>query len=164
MPSDPDFHQVEIFFRNKSQPRYISEVSILELYCVFSRLMKGGFLTALDDERDFEQLATDEKVRVAVEHAVRSWGVKVIIAERTFVRLPVSKQMLDIAHELFEAIRCSVEFSLKTLDALHLAYAGTMKELVPDLDTFRTLDRDVCSRKEVIQNRTGIRILTPLDM
>jgi predicted nucleic acid-binding protein len=164
MPSDPNFHRVENFFRNTSEPRYISEVSILELYCVFSRLIRGGSLTALDDEGGFEQLATDEKVRVAVEHAVRSWAVKVITAERTFVRLPVSKQMLDIAHELFEAIRCSPEFGLKTLDALHLAYASTMRELVPDLDTFTTLDRDISSRKEAIQNRTGIRIVTPLDM
>lgn len=131
---------------------------------MFSRLIRGGSLTALDDLRDFDQLTINEKVQVAVEHAVRTWGVKVITAERTFVRVPVSKQTLEVAHELFEAIRCSPEFGLKTLDALHLAYASTMKELVPDLDTFATLNKDLSSRREAIQNRTGINIVTPPNM
>jgi hypothetical protein len=50
------------------------------------------------------------------------------------------------------------------VDALHLAYASTMKELVPDLGSFTTLDKDISSRSEAIQNRSGISIVTPRDM
>lgn len=162
VPSDPSFHSVENFFKRMSEPRYISEISILELYCVFSRLINGGSLTALDDVRSFGHLTIDEKVRVAVEHALRTWRLKVIVPERTLVRLPLSKQTLEIAHELFEAIRSSPRVGLKTLNALHVAYAHSIKELIPDLDTFTTLDEDISSKKEVIQNITGIRVVTPL--
>lgn len=154
---------MENFFKKVSEPRYISEISILELYCVFSRLIRGDSVTTLDGIRDFGQLTIDEKVRVAVEHAVRTWGARVIVPERTFVRLPISKQTLEIAHELFEAILSSPGLGLKTLDALHVAYACAIKELAPDLDTFTTLDKDISSRREAIQNQTGIRVVTPLE-
>ena len=163
LPSDPNFDSVENYFKRLSEPRYISEISVLELYCVFSRLIRGSSLTALSGVRGFDQLTIDEKVRVAVEHAIRTWGVKVIMPERTFVRLPLSKQTLKIAHELFEAIRSSPGLGLKTLDALHVAYAYTIRELVPNLDTFATLDRDISSRREAIQNETGIRVVIPLE-
>jgi len=160
--SDPSFHSVENFFKRMSEPRYISEISILELYCVFSRLISGGSLTTIDDVRGFGQLTIDEKVRVAVDHAVRTWRVKVIVPERTLVRLPLSKQTFEIAHEFFEAIRSSPWVGLKTLDALHVAYAHSIKELVPDLDTFTTLDEDILSKRESIHKETGIRVVTPL--
>lgn len=162
VPSDPSFHSVENFFKRMSEPRYISEISILELYCVFSRLINGGSLTALDGVRGFGQLTTDEKVRVAVEHAVRTWRAKVMVPERTFVRLPLSKQTVEIPHELFEVIRSSHRVGLKTLDALHVAYAHSIKELIPDLDTFTTLDEDISSKSEAIKNETGIKVVTPL--
>jgi predicted nucleic acid-binding protein len=161
VPSDPSFRSVQNFFKRSSQPRYISEISILELYCVFSRLIRGGSLSALGEVRGFDQLTIDEKVRVAVEHAVRTCGVKVVVPERTFLRLPLSKQALEVAHELFEAIRSSPRLGLKTLDALHVAYAYAIKEQAPDLDTFTTLDKDIWSRKEAIQNETGIEVVTP---
>jgi predicted nucleic acid-binding protein len=161
VPSDPSFHSVENFFKRMHEPRYISEISILELYCVFSRLINGGSLTALDSVRGFNQLTTDEKVRVAVEHAVRTWRVKMMVPERTFVRLPLSKQTPEIAHELFEAIRSSPRVGLKTLDALHVAYAHSIKELIPDLHTFTTLDEDISAKSEAIENETGIKVVTP---
>jgi predicted nucleic acid-binding protein len=162
IPSDPSFHSVENFFKRMSEPRYISEISILELYCVFSRLINGASLSALDGVRGFGQLTIDEKVRVAVEHAVRTWRVKVMVPERTFVRLPLSKQTFEIAHELFEAIRSSPVVGLKTLDALHVAYAHSIRELVPDLNTFTTLDKDILSKSEAIQKETDIRVVTIL--
>lgn len=153
---------MEDYFK-KSEQRYISEISILELSCLFSRLIRAGSLSTLDNIRGFDQLTSDEKVRVAVEHAVRTWRVKVIVPERTVVRLPLFKQTLEIAHELFEAIRCSPALGLKTLDALHIAYAYTIRELAPDLDTLTTFDRDIYSRRESILSETGIRVVNPLE-
>ena len=164
MPSDPNFRQVEKFFRSSPDTRYISEVSILELYCVFSRLIRASALSTLRDQDDFGKLTVDEKVRVAVEHALRTCKLKVIPSERTFDRLPASKQMLEIPHELFEAIRCSPEFGVKTLDALHLAYASAIKELVQDLETFATLDKDISARSENIRNKIGINVVTPTEI
>ena len=159
--SDPNFHRVEKLLGNTSQPRYISEASILELYCVFSRLINSRSLISLEEKVGFDQLTTDEKVRVAVEHAIRSWRVKGITPERTSIRLPASDQMFEVTHEIFEAIRCAPELGLKALDALHLAYASTIKEVDPDLDTFTTLDKDISSKKDTIETKTGIRIVVP---
>jgi predicted nucleic acid-binding protein len=153
---------VEHFFRASSERRYISEITVLELHCVFSRLIRGKALTAVDDVKDFNDLSVEEQVRVALEHAVRTWRLRVAEPERTLSKFPLSKQTLEIEHELFEAIRISPRLGLKALDTLHLAYARAIKELVPDLDTFTTLDTDIISRKEEIENEIGIRVLSPL--
>ncbi len=162
LPTDPDFRAVEKFFQKSSEPKYISEISVLELYCVFSRLIRGGLLAALGDIREFDDLNVEEKVIVAVEHAIRTWRLRVAISDRTFLKFPVGKQTIEIQHELFEAIRISPTLALRTLDTLHLAYVRAIKELAVDLQTFMTLDKEIASRRETIQNELGITVVSPL--
>ena len=40
VPADPAFNEVERLFRTSPESRYISEISVLELHCVFSRLIR----------------------------------------------------------------------------------------------------------------------------
>lgn len=162
VPSDRSFRRVENFFKKSSEARYISEISVLELYCVFSRLIRAGALTALSDIRDFNELSVEEKVRVAVEHAIRTWRLRVAVPERSFAKLPLTKQTLEIEHELFEAVRVSPRLGLKALDTLHLAYARAIKEIAPDLETFTTLDNEIASRREEIENEMRIRVVSPM--
>lgn len=161
VPSDPSFNKVERFFRKSSEARYISEISVVELYCVFSRLIRAGMLTAVGEVGDFDDLTVGEKVRVAVEHAIRTWRLNVAAPVRSSVKFPLSKQTLEIEHELFEAIRVSPRLGLKALDTLHLTYARAIKELRPDLDAFITLDNEITSRREEIQMELGIRVMSP---
>jgi predicted nucleic acid-binding protein len=160
-PSDPSFNIVERFFRKSSEARYISEISVLELHCVLSRLIRAGMLTTLGEVRDFDDLTVDEKVRVVFEHAVRTWRLNVAVPERSFVKFPISKQTLEIEHELFDAIRVSSRLGLKALDTLHLTYARAIKELAPDLEAFTTLDSEITSRREEIESEFGIRVESP---
>lgn len=161
VPSDPKSQAVDNFFKKTRKARYISEISVLELYCVFSKAIRAGLLKALDRTTNFENLSTEEKVKVAVEHAIRTWRLRVVATERSFVKLPVGRQTLEIEHEFFEAIRFSSKFGLKTLDTLHLAYASAIRELEPDLATFTTVDREITSRREEIEKQIGIRVLEP---
>jgi len=163
MPADPGFSKVERLFRASSEARYISEISVLELHCVFSRLIRGGMLSAHLGVSSFADLEMKEKVRVAVEHAIRTWRLTVTTSERTYGRFPLSRQTIEIQHELFEAIRTAPTLGLKTLDMLHLIYAKTMRETVPDLETFTTLDRDIISRRNEIENELEITVVSPLD-
>jgi predicted nucleic acid-binding protein len=163
MPSDPAFKEVERLFRTSPDARYISEISVLELHCVFSRLIKGGMLSADVGLSSFADLKENEKVKVAVEHAIRTWRLTVAIPERTYARLPLSRQTIEIQHELFEAIRTAPTLGLKTLDMLHLTYARTMRETVPDLKTFTTLDGEIISRRREIENELDITVVSPLD-
>jgi predicted nucleic acid-binding protein len=163
MPADPAFSKVGRLFRTSSESRYISEISVLELHCVFSRLIRGGMLTADLGHSSFADLEMKEKVKVAVEHAIRSWRLTVTTPERTYARFPLSKQTIETQHEFFEAIRTAPALGLKTLDMLHLNYAKTMRETVPDLETFTTLDGDIISRRDEIENELDIAIATPLD-
>jgi hypothetical protein len=163
MPSDRSFQKVESFFKTSSGPRYISEISVLELHCVFSRLVRGGMLAAHLGFSFFAALEMKEKVRVAVEHAIRTWRLTVLSPERTYARFPLSGQTIEIQHELFEAIRTAPVLGLKTLDMLHLIYARTMREVVPELTTFTTLDGDMISRRDEIDKELGIRVASPLD-
>jgi predicted nucleic acid-binding protein len=162
LPSDPNLNAVEKFFTQSAEAKYISEISVLELYCVFSRLIAAAQLTTPTDIHTFNELTVDEKVRTAVEHAVRTWRAKVVMPERTVVKLPVWRQTLEVQEQIFEALRYSPKLGLKTLDALHLAYARAIKELTLDLETFTTLDKDLSARSMQIEKEMDIRIVSPL--
>ena len=163
VPADPAFNEVERLFRTSPESRYISEISVLELHCVFSRLIRGGMLSAHIGLSSFADLETNEKVRVAVEHAIRTWRLTVATPERTYAKFPMSRQTIETQHELFEAIRTAPTLGLKTLDMLHLTYAKTIRETVPDLETFTTLDADIVSRRDEIEKELGITVVSPLD-
>jgi predicted nucleic acid-binding protein len=161
--ADPAFRKVERLFKESSEARHISEISVLELHCVFSRLIRGGMLTAGLGLRSFADLEMKEKVKVAVEHAIRTWRLTVTTPERTFARFRLSGQTIKIQHELSEAMRTAPALGLKTLDMLHLIYTKTMRETVPDLETFTTLDGDIISRRNDIKKELGIVVVSPLD-
>jgi predicted nucleic acid-binding protein len=163
IPADPAFNKVERLFRASTEARYISEISVLELHCVFSRLIRGGMLSAPLGISSFADLETKEKVKVAVEHAIRTWRLTVATPERTYARFPLSRQTIETQHELFEAIRTAPALGLKTLDTLHLTYAKTIRETVPDLETFTTLDGDIISRRNEIESELDITVVSPLD-
>ena len=163
MPADPAFSKVGRLFRTSLESRHISEISVLELHCVFSRLIRGGMLTADLGHSSFADLELKEKVKVAVEHAIRSWRLIVTTPERTYAKFPLSRQTIETQHEFFEAIRTAPALGLKTLDMLHLTYAKTMRETVPDLETFTTLDGEIISRRDEIRNELDITVVTPLD-
>jgi predicted nucleic acid-binding protein len=163
MPADPAFNKVERLFRASTEARYISEISVLELHCVFSRLIRGGMLSAPLGISSFADLEMKEKVKVAVEHAIRTWRLTVATPERTYAKFPLSRQTIETQHELFEAIRTAPAVGLKTLDTLHLTYAKTIRETVPDLETFTTLDGDIISRRNEIESELDITVVSPLD-
>lgn len=163
MPADPAFNKVERLFRASTEARYISEISVLELHCIFSRLIRGGMLSAPLGISSFADLEMKEKVKVAVEHAIRTWRLTVATPERTYARYPLSRQTIETQHELFEAMRTAPALGLKTLDMLHLTYAKTIRETVPDLETFTTLDGDIISRRNEIESELDITIVSPLD-
>jgi len=163
VPADPAFKEVERFFKTSSESRYISEISVLELHCVFSRLIRSGRLTAHLEPSRFADLDMKEKVKVAVEHAIQTWRLTVTTPERTYARFPLSRQSIETQHEFFEAIRAAPTLGLKTLDMLHLTYAKTMRETVPALGTFTTLDADIISRRNEIESELGITVVSPLD-
>jgi hypothetical protein len=97
------------------------------------------------------------------EHAIRTWRLTVATPERTYARYPLSRQTIETQHELFEAIRTAPALGLKTLDTLHLTYAKTIRETVPDLETFTTLDEDIISRRNEIESELDITVVSPLD-
>ena len=163
MPADPAFNKVERLFRASTEARYISEISVLELHCVFSRLIRGGMLSAPLGISSFADLEIKEKVKVAVEHAIRTWRLTVATPERTYAKFPLSRQTIETQHELFEAMRTAPALGLKTLDTLHLTYAKTIRETVPDLETFTTLDGDIISRRNEIESELDITVVSPLD-
>ncbi len=118
-------------------------------------------LTSQPGLSSFDDLEMREKVKVAVEHAIRTWRLTVATVERTYAKLPLSRQTIDTQHEFFEAIRTAPALGLKTLDMLHLTYAKTIRETVPDLKTFMTLDGEIISRRNEIENELDITVVSP---
>ena len=161
LPADPNFLAVNTFFKKSHEAKYGSEISVLELYCVFSRLIKGGAVSVADYASEFESLNVDEKVRVSVEHAIQTWRLRVTVPEISFTKLQISKQAIQMDHRLFEAIRVSSKLGLKTLDTLHIAFASTLREIAIDLETFITLDAEIISKREDIESEFGIQVASP---
>jgi predicted nucleic acid-binding protein len=160
LPSDHRFGAVEQLFRKQRETRYISEISLLELHCVFSRIIRAGELRTSEHIIDFDTLSAPEKVKVAVEHAIRSWRLRLIESQASSVKLTVAQRTINIRDKLYEAIQLS-KLGLKTLDTLHLAYAMSIKELYPDLETFTTFDGDMISKRDEIEKETAIEICVP---
>jgi predicted nucleic acid-binding protein len=161
LPTDPNFPAVNTFFKKSHEAKYGSEISVLELYCVFSRLIRGGAVSVVDYVDEFERLNADDKVRISVEHAIQTWHLRVAVPEISFSKLPISKQVIELDHRFFEAIRVSSKLGLRTLDTLHLAFASTLREVAIDLDTFMTLDREILSMREDIERELGIHVASP---
>jgi hypothetical protein len=83
--------------------------------------------------------------------------------ERTWTRFPLLRQTIETQDRFYEAIRLGRTLGLRALDALDLTYAKTMRDSVPDLKTFTTLDRETLSRRKEIENEPDITVASPLD-
>jgi len=162
LPTDQNFPAVNTFFKKSHRARYASEISVLELYCVFSRLIKGGAVSVAEYGEEFESLSVHEKVRVSVDHAIQSWRLRVTVPMVSFTKLPIPGKVIEVDHRLFEAIRVSSRLGLRALDTLHIAFASTIREIATDLDSFITLDGEILSKKEDIENEFDLQVVNPV--
>ncbi len=65
--------------------------------------------------------------------------------------------------EYSEALKTAAGLRLKTLDLLHLAYAGLLNSLRVRVENFVTADSDILARSRFIAEQFGFNTLHPKD-
>ncbi len=78
-------------------------------------------------------------------------------------RVRVAGSTVNIPMEYSEALKRAAELRLKTLDLLHLAYAGLVSNLRAKIDSFVTADSDILDRGAVIEQQFGFNVAHPKD-
>ena len=132
---------------------YTSPFTILELYCVVSRNI-GKYKLPLPH---FRRLRENEKVKTVVENAIRSLNLTVCpddVANEEIEWLGVK-----VFSKYFDAIRLAPKVKLRTGDILHVAYACQLKK-DGKIEYIVSLDKDFQEKKELIENETGIKLLS----
>jgi len=97
-------------------------------------------------------------------HALMAMTVVPIRLSRKDARKLDLLVRLGLYNSRTEAMRAMIQATAdEQLNMLHLTYAKTMRETVPDLETFTTLDGDIISRRNEIENELDITVVSPLD-
>jgi predicted nucleic acid-binding protein len=66
---------------------------------------------------------------------------------------------LKLFHKFFDAIELADKLKLRTLDLLHIVYAGQLAEKGL-IKYFGTFDSDFLDKKEIILENTGVEVIT----
>ncbi len=102
------------------------------------------------------------KVRALTEYFVRFLGLRMESLSLT-ARLNVANSIVAMPIEYSEALKRAAALKLKTLDLLHLAYAGLLNSLRVRVERFVTTDLDILAGSKIIAEQFGFNALHPED-
>ena len=102
------------------------------------------------------------RVRALTEYFVRFLGLRLESLSLTS-RLRVAGSTVTLPVEYSEGLKRAAELRLKTLDVLHLAYAGLLNSLRVRIGNFVTADSDILARSRIIAEQFGFNALHPKD-
>ncbi len=121
--------------------------------------MSRGTVT-LDIPQFFEKETGVRRIRALSEYFVKFLQLRLESLPLT-ARVRVAGSTVNIPMEYSEALKRAAELRLKTLDLLHLAYAGLVSNLRAKIDSFVTADSDILDRGAVIEQQFGFNVAHP---
>ena len=144
-PSDPLYNVVRTFFRRK-ESFIITPINLFELYSVISRIR--SYISLPDKIKSV-------KARVIVQYIVEDLNLQTLA--RTFL-VKLSKMNVRIPAEYYLAIKLADSLKLRSLDLLHIAYASLLGN---EIDAFITGDIEILEKKDIIEEKTGVKVREP---
>ncbi len=156
-PKDPLHAAARSFFSTEKAERIISPISLVEINAVLSRE------NITFDTPEFIAKETGvRRIRALSEYFIKFLGLRMESLPLT-ARVRVAGSTVNIPLEYSEALKRAGELRLKTLDLLHLAYAGLVSNLRTKIDNFVTTDSDILDRGLVIEQQFGFKVAHPKD-
>ena len=152
---DPLQRVAERFFGSSGETRFVSPLTIVELFSVFSRILESVTLslghTEIDDITRLEAVVQASLVDCRLSAVSLPLRAEWTLADRR----------LSVPSEYAEARKLAPSLRLKTLDILHVAYSSLLRKSGTPIAEFVTGDEELVSRSEPIQRLTGIRVVRP---
>ena len=132
---------------------YASPFTILELSCAVSRDI-GKYKLPFSS---FRELKEETKVKMVIEHAIRSLNLTVCSDDTA--NKEIEWLGVKVFSKYFDAIRLAPKVKLRTGDILHVAYACQLKK-EGKIEYIVSLDDDFQKKEELIEDETGIKLLS----
>jgi predicted nucleic acid-binding protein len=149
---DPHHNKaVNIIEKLREYKFYGSPITLVELYSVISRNIQRYVLPP-----GIEEVTNHKsKLLITVKYFLQLIPIHLISDEAKLRDF----DQLKLFHKFFDAIELADKLKLRTLDLLHIVYAGQLakKRLIK---YFVTFDSDFLDKKEIILENTGVEVIT----
>lgn len=147
-PSDSLFKDSDAFFKSNLD-FIISPITIVELYCVLSRVRNE-----LNVPMQAEPL-----IDTLVAFIIKDCKLR-LLSKGYYVKKSFGLQECRIGLEYYVATRFAEQLGLRTLDMLHLSYAWMLKKSL-GVDLFVTGDEEILEKSEDIRKSLEIKVYHP---
>jgi len=159
--SDPHNDSCRKFFEQTEMERLGSSLSLLELSCVYSRLLEAK---EIDVPRRIEvllsELSHEEKVRGLLEYTLRDCNLKITDVDPIPLTISLLGSPTRVSHIYLKALSLASQLRLKTLDTLHLAHASCLKDEGVQIEYLVTNDVEILAKREQISQILQGRVLS----
>ncbi len=156
-PRDPLHAVARNFLSPPRGQKVVSPISFLEMQAVLSRGTVG-----LDIPDFLVGERGPRKIKALAEYFIKLLDLRMESIALT-VRLRISGTGVNMPLEYSEALRKAAELKLKTLDLLHLSYAGLISNMRVRIENFVTSDGDILDRESIIREQFGFKVIHPKD-
>jgi len=160
IPTDPHSASCRRFFGKTKLKRLASSLSLLELTCVFSRLLEAGEIK-LSPQIDaaLADLSFQEKAQAMVEYTLKDCDVSVASADPIPLTISVLGSPFRVDRICLKALKLASQLRLKTLDTLHLAQASCLRDEGVQIEYFVTNDMEILARREQVSKTIQSKVL-----
>ena len=147
-PSDRLHADSERLFRRESFKFYVSSLTLVELYSVFSRMNQLE-----------HPLVGDDALSTLVAFTIRDCRLRVVRRSRP-VETSSLGERVNLPMEYYFSMKFAHELKLRTLDLIHLAHAWVARSR-DSVEAFVTGDEEVLEKSEVIRKIFKVRAVHP---
>lgn len=163
---DEAFYEMALSISKSDAIRKVgSHILILELFSVVSRLYKASQIVLPKTvERILSKLSFGDRILAIVNAILLDWNIICPNLRLELRELKLKDYDLLIPEVFVEACKIASSISLKTLDALHIAYAKIINEIFGDLNYFVTVDQNILDNRLKIKETAKIDVISPKEL
>ncbi|MFH0848770.1 MAG: hypothetical protein V1857_04640 [archaeon] len=161
IPGDPENPSCSRFFERIETNKFVSVLSILELSCVFSRLLETDEVEVPPEiEESLTELSREERIRTMVEYVLEDCGLRTVEVDPIHLTISLLGSPTKISHVCYKALNLASELRLRTLDILHLAHISSLVDEGVQIECLVTNDSELLARRKQISEILRIRVLS----
>jgi len=156
MPQDK-WHELSERFFTKRDTYYITPLTLVELYSVFSRVFEQ---ISFPSKESFKDRST--ALNTLINFVIGDCNLK-ILSVPYVAEVEIGGNAVRAPIEYVMSFVWASFLGLKSLDLVHISYSWILK-VKKGIGTFVTADDEIVTKKETIKKATGVRVRSLKDM
>ena len=161
IPNDPHSASCRKFFEETEIEKLASSLSMLELSCIFSRLLEANEVEVPPQiEALLKELSNEENVQALVEYAITNCKLRIVDVDPIPMTVSLIGSPIKISHIYLKALELASKLRLKTLNTLHLAHILCLKDEGMQIEYLVTDDKEILARGDRISGMLKSRVLS----